>query len=77
MGNTIRTPRKRPRVRSLNWRALWWLIATEALYTAWRGLNGMTDYPGRRRWFYAEVLARVDHHQWASRWDAVARGFGP
>lgn len=77
MGNTIRHPRKRPRQRSLNWRACWWLIATEALYTGWRGLNGMADYPGRRRWFLAHVVARVAHHGWASRWDALVRGLRP
>jgi len=30
MSNTIRRPRKRPRVRSMNFRSLWWLIQREA-----------------------------------------------
>lgn len=39
MGNTIQHPRKRPRKRSLNWRALWWLISREAAWTILRGFQ--------------------------------------
>ena len=34
--NTIRRPRRRPRVDSLNFRTCWWLIAYEAAYQVLR-----------------------------------------
>lgn len=30
--NSIRRPRRRPRVTSVNFRTLWWLVAFEAAY---------------------------------------------
>jgi len=31
--NTIRRPRKRPRVKSVNFRTLWWLLVREAYWS--------------------------------------------
>lgn len=32
MSNTIRRPRRRPRVKSVNFRALWWLVHREVCF---------------------------------------------
>ncbi len=45
MSNTIRHPRKRPRVKSVNFRSLWWLITREA---AWLVMSGSEGRPGTR-----------------------------
>lgn len=37
MSNTIRRPRKRPRVTSVNFRTLGWLIRREAAAAVWFG----------------------------------------
>lgn len=45
MSNTIRRPRKRPRVRSCSFRTLGWLIRREA---AWNIARGSEDELGAR-----------------------------
>jgi hypothetical protein len=35
MGKSIREPRGRPRVRSVNFRTLWWLVRREAMVAIW------------------------------------------
>lgn len=48
--NSIKRPRKRPRVRSVNFRVLWWLIAREAAWSIlWPGA-GPARRPEARHW---------------------------
>ncbi len=35
--NTIRRPRKRPRVKSVSFKTLWWLVVREAAALVWFG----------------------------------------
>lgn len=50
--NTIRCRRKRGRKRSVNFRALWWLVTREATYQVW-----ITAFP--------RTSAMRPKHQWA------------
>lgn len=49
MGNTIRRPRSRPRVKSVNFRALWWLVAREAYVQMLLGAVSLKDEADLRR----------------------------
>lgn len=49
MSTSIRRPRKRPRVASVNFRVLWWLVAQEAAYQLWRASwTGLRTSPDSR-----------------------------
>lgn len=69
MGNTIRRPRRRPRVKSVNFRALWWLVRWEACWAVWRvhAVPWLLDTPVRR----AQFLARRRVGFYLRRWPLV------
>lgn len=50
MSNTIRRPRKRPRVRSCSFRTLGWLIRREAAYRIYRKCYVATPRAKLREW---------------------------
>ena len=61
MSNTVRRPRKRPRVRSYNFRTLGWLIRREAAWLILRGSPSWEDRQVSRGSFAqyrTDVLAR-------------------
>lgn len=66
MGNTIRSPRRRLRVRSLNWRSLWWLIKWEASYQLYCR-HESAPWP-RPAWFTAVNLVGDERAYWFRRW---------
>jgi hypothetical protein len=59
--NTIRRPRRRPRLESINFRTLWWLVGFEASYLVWcRYKNGASVNTTARAsyWSYHRVTWR-------------------
>lgn len=57
--NTIRRPRKRPRVTSSNLRAFWWLVAREASWCVLAGDSLYYHSRGRQKRFTEFTTQRV------------------
>ncbi len=49
--NTIQRPRRRPRVRSVNFRALWWLVVREAAWCVACRHPALHSWPRARQSF--------------------------
>jgi len=62
--NSIRRPRRRPRVRSCNFRSLWWLVAREAAWVVVTGSYVGTFAAGSRRLFALPSTDQVVRRAW-------------
>lgn len=49
MGNTIKQQRRRPRKRSVNFRAFWWLVFREAYFSITSASPWLPDQRSRRQ----------------------------
>lgn len=65
MSNSIRRPRKRPRVTSCNFRALWWLVRMEAAF--------LIRCPWARGAGIAEVKRQIVLEAPSTRWARAYR----
>jgi hypothetical protein len=59
MSNSIRRPRRRPRVRSLNFRTFGWVLLREVAVE----VLSSTSLAGERRSFVRQCLVRESRHQ--------------
>lgn len=59
--NSIRQPRRRPRVTSVNFRTLWWLVRCEAAYHVDHAWFSTLRFPPRSR---REWLWCYTPHRW-------------
>lgn len=57
--NTIRKARRRPRVRSVNFKTLGWLIRREAAWRILRHFTGATEISGGARADFVQLTTRA------------------
>ena len=61
MSNTVRRPRKRPRVRSCSFRTLGWLIRKQASWRVVYGLQEPMNAPRTAQWWCSIDNEATDH----------------